>query len=118
MIKELQVIIGSNITGLTVLSVAIACDVLTGLIKAVLSHDLKSSKFKDGLLKKTLDYVLVVIGCSMDLLMKSDYISTTCVYCLVAMEFYSCIENLREYMPVPDILNRVLDSIQKRGDEE
>ena len=117
MIDSLQSLLTVNAVGVTVLSVSIVCDIITGLIRAVLNHDVKSSKFKDGLLKKALDYILVVIGTSLDFLCMTNYISGVCIYALIAMEFYSCIENLREYIPIPSALTAVLDSLQKRGDK-
>lgn len=117
MVEEIQTLLAGNCTGLTVLSVAVVCDIFTGIVKAVLEHDLKSSRFKDGLLKKTLDYILVVIGCSLDIMMKSNYIGTACLYCLIAMEFYSCIENIRKYIPIPSTIEKVLESLQKSGEE-
>ena len=118
MVETLQSLLSLNTSAITVLSVAVLCDIVTGLVKATLSHDLKSSKFKDGLLKKSLDYILVVIGTSLDVLCKTNYISSTCIYCLIAMEFYSCLENLREYIPIPSAVTAVLDSLQKRGEKE
>ena len=117
MVETLQSLLSLNTSAITVLSVAVLCDIVTGLVKASLSHDLKSSKFKDGLLKKSLDYILVVIGTSLDVLCKTSYISSACIYCLIAMEFYSCIENLREYIPIPSAVTAVLDSLQKRGEK-
>lgn len=117
MVETLQSLLSLNTSAITVLSVAVLCDIVTGLVKATLSHDLKSSKFKDGLLKKSLDYILVVIGTSLDVLCKTSYISSACIYCLIAMEFYSCIENLREYIPIPSAVTAVLDSLQKRGEK-
>lgn len=117
MVEEIQALLTGNCTGLTVLSIAVVCDIFTGIVKAVLEHDLKSSRFKDGLLKKTLDYILVVIGCSLDIMIKSNYIGTACLYCLIAMEFYSCIENIRKYIPIPTTIEKVLESLQKSGEE-
>ena len=117
MVETLQSLLSLNTSAITVLSVAVLCDIVTWLVKATLNHDLKSSKFKDGLLKKSLDYILVVIGTSLDVLCKTSYISSACIYCLIAMEFYSCLENLREYIPVPSAVTAVLDSLQKRGEK-
>lgn len=117
MVEKLQSILTINATAITVLSVAVVCDIVTGVVKASLNHDLKSSKFKDGLLKKALDYILVVIGTSLDVLCMTNYISGVCIYALIAMEFYSCIENLREYIPIPSAVTAVLDSLQKRGEK-
>lgn len=116
MLEQIKTVLCLNAVPIAVLSVSILCDIMTGLIKAILSHDLQSSKFKDGLLKKTLDYILVVIGTSLDVLFECDYISSACLYCLIAMEFYSCVENLRDYIPVPKVITNVLETLQKRGE--
>ena len=116
MVETLQSLLSLNTSAITVLSVAVLCDIVTGLVKATLNHDLKSSKFKDGLLKKSLDYILVVIGTSLDVLCKTSYISSACIYCLIAMEFYSVLENVREYLPLPELLIKILDMLQKKGE--
>lgn len=101
---------------IAVMSIAIALDIVTGIIKAVLSHDLKSRCFKEGLLKKCYDYVLVMIAFCVDYILDVNYISNATLYCLIAMEFYSCIENLREYVPIPEALSNALNVLQKQSD--
>lgn len=108
----------SDASKIVILSIAVVLDMITGVIKAVISHDLKSSTFKQGLLKKCYDYVLVVIAVCLDFLLGVEYISTATLFCLIAMEFYSCLENLREYVPVPDAISNALDILNNRGREE
>lgn len=110
----LQTLARENISAFIVLSVSILCDIFTGVVKAVIDHDLKSSKFKEGLLKKTYDYILVIIGICLDWLLGTSYICKGCLYALVAMEFYSCIENLRNYIPVPETISKALDILCKK----
>lgn len=114
--KEVLDLISTNSGAIAVMSIAIALDIVTGVIKAVMEHDLKSSAFKQGLLKKTYDYILVVVGFCLDFMLKVDYISTVCLYSLIAMEFYSVIENLREYVPVPQSLTNALNVLQNQSD--
>ena len=109
-------LIQMNEGAIAVMSVAIALDIVTGIIKAILSHDLKSSRFKEGMLKKCYDYILVVIAFCLDYILKVSYVSNATLYCLIAMEFYSCIENLREYVPVPEALSNALNILQKQND--
>lgn len=108
----------SDASKIVILSIAVVLDMITGVIKAVISHDLKSSAFKQGLLKKCYDYVLVVIAVCLDFLLGVEYIATATLFCLIAMEFYSCVENLREYVPVPDVISKALDILNNRGKEE
>lgn len=112
--KEVLELINSNSGAIAVMSIAIALDIITGIIKAVMEHDLKSSAFKSGLLKKTYDYILVIVGFCLDYMLKVDYVSKACLYSLIAMEFYSVIENLREYVPIPTSLANALNVLQKQ----
>lgn len=101
---------------IVVLSIAIVLDMITGVIKAILEHDLKSKEFRTGLLKKCLDYVLVVIGFCMEYVLQADYISNGVLYCLMAMEFYSVLENIRGYVPIPSVLQKALEQMQSSQD--
>ena len=106
-----------------VLTIVIALDIITGVIKAVIEHDLKSCKFKEGILKKFYDYILCLIGVCLDYVLKVDYACDMCIYAMIAMEMYSCIENLRDYIPVPDGVQKLLQTldssyVKKTGDAE
>ena len=94
-----------------VLTIVIMLDVITGVIKAVIEHDLKSCKFKEGILKKLYDYILCLIGVCLDYVLKVDYACDMCIYAMIAMEMYSCIENLRDYIPVPDVIQKLLQTL-------
>lgn len=94
-----------------VLTIVIVLDIVTGVIKAIIEHDLKSCKFKEGILKKFYDYILCLIGVCLDYVLKVDYACDMCVYAMIAMEMYSCIENLRNYIPVPDGIQNLLHTL-------
>ena len=94
-----------------VLTIVIALDIITGVIKAVIEHDLKSCKFKEGILKKLYDYIMCLIGVCLDYVLKVDYACDMCIYAMIAMEMYSCIENLRNYIPVPDGIQKLLQTL-------
>lgn len=116
--NEVLTLMNTNSSGVAIMSIAILLDIITGIIKAIMEHDLQSSKFKQGLLKKVYDYILVVIAFCLDYMLKVDYVSQTSLYCLIAMEFYSCIENLREYVPIPNALEKALNVLQDKGTKE
>lgn len=101
---------------IVIMSIAIVLDMITGVIKAILEHDLKSKEFRSGLLKKCLDYVLVVIGFCLEYVLQADYISNGVLYCLMAMEFYSVLENIRGYVPIPSVLQKALEQMQASQD--
>ena len=68
-------------------------------------------------LKKLLDIVLVLVAYSLDWLLSFNYIGISVLYFLIAMEFYSVLENVREYLPLPELLIKILDMLQKKGEE-
>lgn len=94
-----------------VLTIVIMLDVITGVIKAIIEHDLKSCKFKEGILKKLYDYILCLIGVCLDYVLNVDYACDMCIYAMIAMEMYSCIENLRDYIPVPNGIQKLLHTL-------
>lgn len=94
-----------------VLTIVIVLDIVTGVIKAIIEHDLKSCKFKEGILKKFYDYILCLIGVCLDYVLKVDYACDMCIYAMIAMEMYSCVENLRDYIPVPNGIQKLLQTL-------
>ena len=59
MVETLQKLLSLNTSAITVLSVAVLCDIVTGLVKATLNHELKSSKFW-GVTDETMTFNAVV----------------------------------------------------------
>lgn len=103
-----------NTSALIVVSIAILLDMLTGVIKAILSKELSSSEFRTGLLKKVLDYVLIVVGFSIDFVLETSYIGNAVLYSLIAMEFYSVLENIKLYIPLPSVLEKALEKMSNK----
>lgn len=101
-------------TPLIIVSIAIILDMLSGVIKASIKKELKSSEFRVGLMKKVLDYILILVSICLDILLEVDYISKTVIYSLIAMEFYSVLENIKEYIPLPSVLEKVLNSLNDK----
>lgn len=112
--KDLIELLTVNKSGLIVVSIAVILDMLTGVIKACLSHKLSSSEFRTGLLKKVLDYVLIIVGFCLDYLLKVDYVGNAVLYSLIIMEFYSVVENVELYIPLPNALKKVLNSLKEK----
>lgn len=116
--SDIITLIQMNKKGLLVISIAIVLDIVSGVIKASLNGNLKSSEFRTGLLKKILDFVLVVVAFSLDYLLEVSYIGVATLYSLCAMEFYSVLENVKEYLPLPQAIVKALEVIQGKGDSE
>lgn len=114
--KEIENLLVQNQKALIIVSIAILLDVITGVIKATINKNLKSSEFRIGLMKKILDFVLIVIGFSLDYLLELTYVGQAVLYSIIAMEFYSVFENISEYIPIPNILKTLLDGMKKEAE--
>lgn len=66
MLDELKAIIQGNQKALIVMMVFIALDVVSGVIDAIIKHELESTKLKEGLYHKLLELLLVAAGISLD----------------------------------------------------
>ena len=114
--KEIEFLLSQNQKALIVVSIAILLDVVSGLIKASLNNTIKSSEFRIGLMKKILDYILIVISFSLDYLLEVNYVGHAVLYSIIAMEFYSVFENINEYIPLPEILKKLVEGLKKEAE--
>lgn len=112
---ELIQLLKDNQKFIIVLCVFILLDIVSGIVKAILNKDLKSSIFRDGLLKKSLEIVIVILGFSCDWAFGMTVLGKAVLMFEVAMEGYSILENIVDYVPVPDKLKEFLEQV-KKGD--
>lgn len=91
-----------------VLTVAIVCDMVSGVINAILTKSYKSGNFRTGLLKKILDYVIVIISILVGYVLHIDYIESGTVTVLIFMEISSVIENCNQLIKVPTVLQETV----------
>ena len=113
MIQVITDLCKNNSTALIILTIAIVLDMLSGVIKAAIEHDLMSSEFRTGLLKKVLDYILVIVAFSLDVLMEVSYVGNAVTISLIVMEFYSVLENISAYIPIPEVLQKVMGQLKE-----
>ena len=106
-----------NKTGITIMFVFIVLDIITGLLKAVLEHNLQSTKMREGLLHKIMEIVIVVMSYCLDILLNTNTLSTGVILFLVGMEGISILENVGNYIPLPIIIKNVLEQLKSKGGE-
>lgn len=99
---------------LPVLMIVMLLDIITGTLGALLKKDFKSTVFREGLFKKLLEVVLVVVGYLLDYTLSVEYIGTACMIMVIGMELYSIVfENMSEYIEIPDWLKNIIDGMRK-----
>lgn len=103
------------------MSVAILCDIVSGIIKAIVNKNYKSSEMRTGLLKKILDYVLVIIAVIAGYILKINYVESATVTALIFMEVSSVLENCKGIIDIPEELKTVVSretKTENEGDED
>lgn len=100
-----------------VLSLAIACDMISGSIKSVINKTFKSSDFRTGLLKKGLDYILVIVSIIVGYVLTLEYIEPATLTVLIFMELSSIVENCNEIIKVPKLLKETIEQNTEKDEE-
>lgn len=110
MMELLQSILTKETKILFIIVVAIlVLEMLTGLIKGYKENALNSTKFKDGLLKKSSYFIQIILAALVSLMMSQPYLLYCDLLFISASEGISILENLVEIgVPVPDFLRNVL----------
>lgn len=98
---------------LPVLLIVMLLDIITGTIGALLKNDFKSTIFREGLFKKLLEIVLVVVGYLLDYTLSVQYIGDACMVLVIGMEMYSIVlENMADYIEIPQWLKDIIESLK------
>lgn len=88
-------------------------DIISGTIGALIKKDFKSTIFREGLFKKLLELVLVVVGYLLDYTLSVQYIGQACMILVIGMEAYSVvIENMSGYIDIPQWLKDILEQLK------
>lgn len=74
----------------------ILSDILTGVISALIQKNLDSQKMREGLLRKSLLLIIIVLGFIVEYAFKMPYVSKViCIY-IIIMETISILENMKK----------------------
>lgn len=104
---------GVDLKLLPVVLILMLLDILTGTIGAFKDKDFKSTTFREGLFKKLLEVILIVVGYLLDYTLTFNYIGVSCMYLIIGMEAYSIvIENMGDYIPLPDWLKTIINDLK------
>lgn len=86
----------------------IVLDVISGVIDAYLKHELNSSEMREGLTTKVGIFCLATLSWVLSQLTEfSPIYDSVCMFYVVE-EALSIIENLQDYIPIPDVLKKAL----------
>ena len=110
---------------LTTLVIFMSIDYLSGVVVAGVFH--KSNKSKNGGLKSTIGWqgicrkgitlVIVLVACRLDLLLNTSYIKDAVVIGFCVNELISIVENAGLMgVPMPEVITKAIDILKSKGD--
>lgn len=128
-------IIGSFIANLfggwneamTTLIIFMGLDLITGWILAGVFHKSKKTKTGtlsskaslQGLLKKGMILLAILVAARLDIVLETTYIRETAIIAFVANETLSIIENMGLMgVPIPSILTKAIELLKKESDKK
>lgn len=89
----------------------IALDYFTGIVKAIYNKNLSSSIGFKGIAKKVLGFVLILMAVQLEKMAGLDVRKMVIIF-MVVNEGISILENLSEFLPIPDQLKSILLSLR------
>lgn len=113
MVEFIEYIKSLDLKLIPVLMIVMLLDIITGTIGALLKKDFKSTIFREGLFKKLLELVLVIVGYLMDYTISVNYIGNAVIVMVIGMELYSIVfENMTGYLDVPEWLRKLIENLK------
>lgn len=115
--------------GMTTLIIFMAIDYFSGMLVAAVfqkskkteSGALSSLACWQGLIKKGITLLIVLIACRLDLMTQTDYIRDACVIAFCVSEAISILENAGLMgVPIPAVITKAIDVLkdESKGDAE
>lgn len=107
-------------TLLEVFSVILVLDTITGMVKYYSKGEYRSKLFRQGLLKKSGYMFAVILTVQLDRLMgNTGALRTALLFCLIANEGTSIIENLGEMgVPFPEPIINAIQVLKNKSEQE
>ena len=112
---------------LTILSVSMLIDIVTGVLVACVFGEspkslyggLSSKSFARGIIKKVGVFVVIWVGHGLDVMLNTDYIRNATIVAFIAAEFISVLENCALMgVPIPAFILRMIDVLKGEGEKE
>lgn len=120
-------LLGGWDAGLTTLVIFMAIDYFTGLIVAGIFHQskktdggaLSSKAGLQGIAKKVMMLLLVLVAVRVDILTGTNYVRDAVIIALCGNELISLIENAGLMgVPIPKLLVNAIDILKNKGEEQ
>ena len=123
LISAITTLVGGWDAGLITLCIAMAFDYVTGIMVAGVFHKSKKTETGglnshigwQGLCRKGVTFLIVIIACRLDGLIGTTYIRDTVVIAFILNELLSILENAGLMgLPIPEVLMKGIDILKSK----
>lgn len=118
-IKDIIQQLGVRVDFVIILLALMLVDIICGVVKALYLGEFKSSIFREGLIKKFFEVVIVCAGYLIDYVLGTRNVGLAVLIMLIGAELYSIIfENAATFVHVPKVLEDAVNSMREEKKEE
>lgn len=106
---------------LLIVLIAVTLDFLTGITKAIYLHNVQSEKLRKTIPKIVGYFAVILISICLQIVFNIDFLVKIICLFIIVIEFISVIENVNEYVTIPNFLIKLLEDkkneLDKGGEE-
>lgn len=117
MLETIKELLLAQQTILIIVFVAVILDFITGITKAIYMKNIQSVKLRKTIPKIIGYCAVILIAVCLQIVFNIDFITKIICLFIIVIEFISVIENINNYVTIPQFLIKLLEDKKKELDE-
>lgn len=117
MLETIKELLLAEQTILIIVFVAVILDFVTGITKAIYQKNIQSEKLRKTIPKIIGYCAVILIAVCLQIVFNIDFITKIICLFIIVVEFISVIENINNYVTIPQFLIKLLEDKKKELDE-
>lgn len=117
MLETIKELLLAQQTILMIVFVAVILDFITGITKAIYQKNIQSEKLRKTLPKIIGYCAVILIAVCLQIVFNIDFITKIICLFIIVIEFISVIENINNYVTIPQFLIKLLEDKKKELDK-
>lgn len=117
MLETIKELLLAQQTILMIVFVAVILDFITGITKAIYQKNIQSEKLRKTIPKIIGYCAVILIAVCLQIVFNIDFITKIICLFIIVIEFISVIENINNYVTIPQFLIKLLEDKKKELDK-
>lgn len=117
MLETIKELLLAQQTILIIVFVAVILDFVTGITKAIYQKNIQSEKLRKTIPKIIGYCAVILIAVCLQIVFNIEFITKIICLFIIVIEFISVIENINNYVTIPQFLIKLLEDKKKQLDE-